>query len=192
MKSNLAIELKDDGDVDPSEVVTKALSDLNKTVEDRLKAVETKSQERLDKIEAKLNRPAIIKADNDNTNATVETKALNKALREGVSTLDDVERKTLNLGGPSAGGYLVSPEYSKAVIEKLRQYSPLRGLASAMTIGTTEVYIPTLETDADGEGWVTETGNRTATEPEFGQLNIKTYIARAQKPISPNRANPVK
>ena len=60
--SRIEIELKDDGD--PAEIVTKALADLQRSVDDRLKVIETKSvdaaklTDRLDKLEAKLNRPA--------------------------------------------------------------------------------------------------------------------------------------
>lgn len=192
MNPTLNIELKDDNG-DPAEVVTKALDDFKSSVDARLKDIETKSAaandnskivDRLDKLEAKANRPgAGQRHDNDN-DAKLETKALNKFLKGGVSSLDDLERKTLNLGTTTAGGYVVSPEYSKTVLEKLRQFSPLRGLASVMSINTTEVYIPTLESDADGEGWVTETGNRTATEPVFGQLNIKTFENAKYVPIS--------
>jgi HK97 family phage major capsid protein len=120
MKTNFALELKDDGDVDPSEVVTKALSDLNKTVDDRIKAIETKSADRLDKLEARINRPTAPKADNDNTEGEVEKKAFNTFIRGGVGALDDVERKTLNLTTQSAGGYVVVPGYSMKIVRHFR------------------------------------------------------------------------
>ena len=180
------LELKGDIDGDPSELVTKALADLQSSIEGRLKALETKSDttklvERLDKIEAKSNRPAA--GDNDNAADGIETKALNGFLRNGVAALDDVERKTLNLGTTTAGGYVVAPEYSTKIIEKLNQFSPLRSLASVMTIGGTEVYIPTL-TDNIAGGWVTETGTRPSTEPAFGQANIKVFEYAAVVPVS--------
>lgn len=181
MNAPQSLELKD-ADADPVAEVNKALAELKTTLETKA-ANDNKLSERLDRIEAKLNRPNNAPA-NDNVDSKLETKALNKFLRGGIGALDDLEKKTLNLGTNTAGGYVVSPEYAKTVIEKLRQYSPLRGLASGMTIGTTEVYIPTLETDADGEGWVTETGNRTTTEPVFGQLNIKTFENARYVPIS--------
>ncbi|QOZ76721.1 phage major capsid protein [Bradyrhizobium sp. CCBAU 53351] len=183
MKTAHALEFKDTGEADdPIASVAKELADLKAALETKAANDNTKLTERLDRIEAKVNRPGN-RAANDNEPG-LETKALNKYLRGGAGALDDLERKTLNLGTTTAGGYVVSPEYGKSVLEKVRQYSPLRGLASAMTIGTTEVYIPTLETDADGEGWVTETGNRTATEPVFGQLNIKTFENARYIPIS--------
>lgn len=183
MNQNAALELKDDGDLEtPEALVTKALTDLNKTVDDRIKAIETKSADRLDKIEAKINRPAILKADNDNGDK-IETKALNGFLRGGVASLDDLERKTLNAGTPASGGYVTAPEYSTKIIEKLVQFSPLRGLASTMTIGGSEVYIPTLE-DGIAGGWVTETGARPSTEPTFDQIGISAYEYAGYVPVS--------
>lgn len=184
MKTSNALEFKDTGEADdPIASVAKELAELKAALETKAANDNTKLTERLDRIEAKVNRPGSKSAVNDNEPG-LETKALNKFLRNGLGALDDLERKTLNLGTNTAGGYVVTPEYGKTVLEKLRRYSPLRGLASAMTIGKTEIYIPTLETDADGEGWVTETGNRTSTEPVFGQLNIKTFENAKYVPIS--------
>ncbi len=52
-----------------------------------------------------------------------------------------------------------------------------------MTIGGTEIYIPTL-TGNIASGWVTETGTRPSTEPTFGQANIKVYEQAAIVPVS--------
>jgi HK97 family phage major capsid protein len=182
----LALEFKDADDIDPAVAVTEAIAGLEKKFDDRLKTIETKSADdtklkaRLDAMEAKVNRPGTPANDNE---PKLETKALNGFLRNGITGLDDLERKTLNLGTTTAGGYVVAPEYSTKVIQKLTQFSPLRGLASAMTIGATEVYIPLLTTDVAG-GWVTETGARPSTEPVFGQLNVKTYECTGIVPIS--------
>jgi HK97 family phage major capsid protein len=182
------IELKDDN-ADPAEVVTKALNEFQASVDARLKDIETKAAndnklaERLDKLEAKANRPgAGIRHDNDN-DAKLETKAFNSFLRGGVASLDDIEKKTLNAGTPASGGYVVAPEYSSKIIEKLVQFSPLRGLASVMTIGGSEVYIPVLDTGIAG-GWVTETGTRASTEPTFDQMNFKVFEFAGYVPVS--------
>lgn len=181
------LELKDDNADDPAAIVTKALEGFQTAIDDRLKPLETKAAndnklgDRLDRIEAKLNRPGT--PANDNEPQKLETKALNTFLRGGVTALDDIERKTLNAGTPASGGYVVAPEYSNAIIEKLVQFSPLRGLAHSMTIGGSEVYIPVLDTDIAG-GWVTETGNRSSTEPVFDQMNIKTYEYGGYIPVS--------
>lgn len=183
-----ALELKDAGvNDDPANIVTKALEGFQTAFDDRLKAIETKTAndnklvDRLDRIEAKLNRPG--KTANNDNEPKLETKALNGFLRNGVQSLDDLERKTLNLGTTTAGGYVVAPEYSTSIIEKLTQFSPLRGLASVMTIGGTEIYIPTLTGNIAG-GWVTETGTRPSSEPTFGQANIKAFEYAAIVPVS--------
>ncbi len=163
------------------EVVNKALSELKEAVETKA-ANDNKLADRLDRIEAKLNRPGVGIAANDN-DPKIETKALNAYLRGGVASLDDIERKTLNLGTATAGGYVTAPEYSTRIIEGITQFSPLRGLASVMTIGGTEIYIPTLTGNADG-GWVTENGLRPSTEPTFGQDNIKVFECAATVPVS--------
>ena len=85
----IALELKDDGD--PAEIVTKALADLNKVVDDRLKVVETKSvdaaklTDRLDKLEAKFNRPG--KDEPANDNQKIEIKAFTNFIRSGCEAM---------------------------------------------------------------------------------------------------------
>jgi HK97 family phage major capsid protein len=184
-----ALEFKDTGEGhdDPAALVTKALIDFQLVVDDRLKALETKGAndnkvaDRLNKLEAKMNRPgADATGEGD---AKLETKAFNAFLRSGVAGLDDIEKKTLNAGAPASGGYVVAPEYSSSIIEKLLQFSPLRGLASSMTIGGTEIYIPTLTGNIAG-GWVTETGPRPSTEPTFGQENFKVFEYAGYVPVS--------
>lgn len=187
MKHVPALELKEEAD-DPTAIVTKQLGDFQAAFDTRLKEIEKKAANdnglgaRLDKIEAKINRPG--PAANDNNESTkLETKALNGYIRGGSAGLDDLERKTLNLGTPASGGYVVAPHYSTQIVEKLVQVSPLRALTTPMTIGTTETYIPLLVDDGDG-GWVEETGTRPSSEPTFGQANIKTFEFARTVPIS--------
>jgi HK97 family phage major capsid protein len=183
MKHLSPIEFKEAAEGD-NEVVTKALASFQSSLDDRLKAFEKKSSDRLDALEAKMSRPAQSGTlANDNEPQKVETKALNDFLRGGAASLDDLERKTLNLGTPANGGYVVAPDYSTRVIEGLVQYSPLRSLTSPISIGTTETYIPILTSGTDG-GWVSEAGNRPSAEPAFDQANIKTYEFAATLPVS--------
>jgi HK97 family phage major capsid protein len=101
------IELKD-GDVDPNEIVIKALGDLQKSVDDRLKVIEGKGidpklLERLEKVEAKANRPTGSK-DTDNVDAELEKKAFETYVRKGVLTAE--ETKSLRVSDDTTGGYL--------------------------------------------------------------------------------------
>lgn len=148
-------------------------------IETSLKGVE-KLNERLDGIEAKMNRPEGTQTKEE---GNIEQKALNTFLRNGMASLSDDEQKTLNLGTPAAGGYVTAPEYSTTVLEKVTEFSPIRSLASVMSIGTTEIYLPALTTPLTGN-WVTETGARPSSEPTFEQLNIKVFEHAVIVPVS--------
>lgn len=161
---------------DPSEVVTKALDDLTKSVDDRLKAIETKTGERLDKIEAKVNRPA---TDDVKPEATVERKAFDEYLRHGKEAGPDT-LKTLTVSSDPQGGYLAPAEMSTEMIRDLMQYSPIRGLADVRTTGAPSVIYPK-RTGVTNGLWKGETQAQGASEPTFGQTEIpmreiNTYV----------------
>jgi HK97 family phage major capsid protein len=185
MKPAFDIELKDaDDNADPAQIVTKALSEFQNSVDAKLTGAANDNQklaDRLDKLEAKAARPGVGAA-NDN-DAEIETKALNAYLRGGIANIDDVEKKTLNVGTPASGGYVTAPEYSKTIIEKLVQFSPMRSVASVMTIGGANVYLPVLDSALAG-GWTTENGTRTSSEPTFDQLSIEPYLYAVTVPVS--------
>lgn len=172
---------------DPVSIVTKSLEDLQKTVDERLKKVEEKQApdlskltERLDKIEAKANRPKTgDKLDKDEA-SEIEAKALNQFLKTGQV---DAELKTMTAGTPADGGYSVSPTYSATLIEGITEYSPIRQLASVMSISTSKVYIPVMTTPLNG-GWVSETGARSEDQPVFDQISIDVYEQAVIVPIS--------
>ena len=174
-----------DGD-DPVEIVTKSLEDLQKSFDERMKTVETKSDttkidERLKKLETKANRP--VGEGREEKPDDVEKKALSTFLRSGPHALDEVEKKTLNLGTNPQGGYVVAPEFSTRVLQTISEQSPMRSIANIMSIGTTEVYIPKLATNVQ-PGWVTETGLRPVSEPTFDQQKIEVFEQAVVVPMS--------
>lgn len=142
----------------------------------------SKIEERLAKVEAKAQRPATGTVDKEQA-SEIEVKALNTFLRGGIGALDDAERKALNLTTPTAGGYVVAPEYSTKLIEGITEISPIRQLAGVTSIGTTEIYYPVMTTPING-GWVTETGSRPEDQPVFDQINIKTFEHAIVVPVS--------
>lgn len=180
-----ALVRKGDED-DPTDLVTKAVEDLTKKVDDRLGEVEkkadtTKLVERLDKLEAKANRHA--GGTDKGEGEEVEKKAFGAFIRRGLQALDDADRKTLNLGTDTAGGYVVAPEFSTRVLQSISEMSPMRTISNVMSIGTTEVYIPKLTGNVQ-PGWVTETGPRPTSEPVFDQQNIKVFEQAVIVPVS--------
>lgn len=137
-----AIELKAEED-DPAGIVTKALEDFQKTVDDRLKAVEGKGidpklTERLDKIEAKVNRPEV---DKDKTQPTEERKAFGTYLRMADRAPAE-ELKTLTVSGDPQGGYLAPAELSTEFIRDLVEFSPIRPLATVRSTTAPSVSYP--------------------------------------------------
>jgi len=185
------IELKD-ADEAPEAMVEKALADLSTTVDQRIKAVEEKADtsaltERLDTLEAKMNRPHA-QAKSDDGRET--TKAINAFLRyeetdeqRKMLGLNGSNQKALNIGTANEGAELVAPEYSRRIVEGINEMSPLRSLSTVMSVGGTTVYMPTLTGRLSGT-WVAETGTRQASEPTFGQIQIDNHEHAVIVPIS--------
>ncbi|HWJ72923.1 MAG TPA: phage major capsid protein [Kaistia sp.] len=168
---------------DPVALVTKAVDDLAKTVDDRLKAVESKGvdlkplTERLDKIEAKANRPA--GEEKKAAEPTVERKAFSTYLRLGNAAPAD-ELKTLTVSSDTQGGYLAPVEMSTEMIRDITEYSPIRSIASVRSTGAPAVSYPK-RTGITNALWKGETQAQGASEPSFGQVEIpvreiNTYV----------------
>lgn len=162
--------------------IKSALDALTKDVNTKTAPV-ADLEKRLAAVEAKAARPNISRAESKDGAKELEAKAFNSFLRNGAAALDEAERKTLNIGTGTAGGYVVAPEFSTVIVDKLTQFSPMRSIASVMSIGTSKVYIPTGVTPLAG-GWVTEAGARPSSEPVFGQVEIDAYEHAVVIPVS--------
>ena len=173
-----AIELKGEDD-DAVSVVTKALDDLQKTVDERIKKLEEKGektvddkelkalQDRLAELEKKGNRPD---SGDKKPEPTEERKAFGNYLRLG-NQLPADEQKALTVSNDAQGGYLAPAEMSTEFIRDLVEYSPVRSVASVRNIGAPSVKYPkrTGITNAKWEGEGEEAEESTVT---FGQLEI--------------------
>jgi len=185
-----ALERKGDDD-DPSAVVTAALETFKGEVIGRIEKLEAagkpdpqpetkgvdKLGERLDKIEAKLNRPAGGNDKKDEPSA--ERKVFAAYLRHGDRTPAD-ELKTLVESSDPQGGYLAPAEMSSEFIRDLVEFSPIRSLASVRSTGSLSVQYPK-RTGITSAKWKGETQASEASEPAFGQLEIvvkevNTYV----------------
>jgi HK97 family phage major capsid protein len=165
------IELKSAGEDDATGIVTKALDDLTKTVDERLKAVETKADTsalaaRLDKLEAKSTRP-IGKTDDE---PSAERKAFATYLRLGDATPAE-ELKALTVSSDPGGGYLAPPELATEIIRDLIEYSPIRAVASVRGTSAPSTIYPT-RGDITNARWVGETETRTESGITFGQKEL--------------------
>lgn len=170
--------LKSDDEADPAGIVTKALGDFSiefeKKFDDRFKALEAKASEtdpklteRLDKIEAKTNRP---NTGDDKEAKAIEVKAWVTYLRKGQQT-DDVTLKTLTVADDTAAGYLAPAEVSTDMIRDITEMSPIRQFATVRTSTAPSVKYPrrTGITNAKWEGEIEESEE---SEPTFGQTEI--------------------
>jgi HK97 family phage major capsid protein len=169
MKHVNPIELKD-GDLDPNEIVTKALGDLQKSIDDRLKAIEGKGidpklLERLEKVEAKANRPV---GDIENVDSKVEMKAFETFVRKGKEALGADEVKSLRVSDDTAGGFLAPAALQTEIDRNVVLFSPVRQVARVLPTGSPEVRWPK-RTGGMTAAWVGETQPRPETTVTFGQ-----------------------
>jgi len=170
MKTSNALEFKDTGDdVDPIASVAKELADLKTALETKAANDNTKLIERLDRIEAKVNRPGN-RATNDNE-PKIETKAFESFLRGGADKMDDLEKKSLVVSNNTA---IAPPEFGNEILKLLRQFSPIRQYANVRTIGAGQVKYPR-RTGSPAAVIVGETEDRTGSEPSYEQIGITPY-----------------
>jgi len=166
LASAAIFERKGDDD-DPVALVTKSLTDLQKMVDDRLKAIEGGAElkalmDRLAELEKKANRPG---GKTDGKEAEeIERKALSSLLRGGTSTaIQDAggifEAKGASSDNDPAGGYFVLPTIDLTIRTLITDLSPLRGLAEVVTIST-DRYERFYSKGARGAVWVSEREDR--------------------------------
>lgn len=196
------IELKGEGDAPEDEanaIVTKALSDLTATVDERFKAIEAKSGDldkfakRLDAIELKANRPGTGDKKPEDEQAEIEKKAFTTFLRKGEHALGADEVKTLRVSDDTAGGYLAPPEFSREIDRDIVQFSPVRQAARVGSTASGSVMIPR-RTGRPTTYWVGETETRTGTEATYGQVEIPidemaTYVDVSNKLLEDSAIN---
>jgi HK97 family phage major capsid protein len=161
---------------DPAGIVTKALEDLQKSVDDRLKTIETKGidpklADRLDKLEAKMNRPG---SGDETKEPDAEQKAFGTYLRRGDAGLGDVERNALTVATDATAGFLAPTTFRAEILKKIREFSQVRQFAKVVQIGGRDVRYPR-RIGSTVATWVDEVANRTESGPSFEQVTLTPY-----------------
>lgn len=97
-------------------------------------------------------------------------------LRYGKDELDATERKAMSVGSDPDGGYVVTPDMSGRIVTRVFETSPMRSIASVVTIGTDALEgIRDIDEAASG-GWVSETATRSDTNtPQIGTWRIPVH-----------------
>ena len=161
----------------------KALEAKQADIEAKQALIEKKNEQ----LEAALNRPVIavtpeqkqqeLKAKGTklfNDFARVHTDEREVSLQSFVkqTVTDEAELKALTVNSDPNGGYLTMPEFGGIISTYVYETSPLRQLASVITVGT-DAYELVTDNDQAGWGWVGETQARPDTyTPVLGKLMI--------------------
>jgi HK97 family phage major capsid protein len=164
------------------------LSKINKTLDELGDSIKL-SQKHAEEIEAKFNRGGLGGGGGDS-----EAKAAGEfsALTGHAVTLDDFrdykkgfntymrkgaegaapELKALSVGSDPDGGYVVTPDVTGRIVKKIYETSPIRAVASVVTIGTDSLEGP-IDNGEAGAGWVGEKAPRSeTTTPQLGKWAI--------------------
>lgn len=143
------------------------VADLDKAVKS-LPVVDLKPfTERLDKIEAKMNRPS---TGDKKPEPDAERKAFGTYLRLGNQTPVE-EVKALTVSSDPGGGYLAPAEMSREFVRDLIEFSPIRSVASVRTTGSPSVKYPK-RTGATNAQWEDELEESEESTIGFGMLEV--------------------
>ncbi len=129
-----------------------------------LDAAEERYKARFDEVMTKLNRPGQEGTEGKKPEVVANEKAYGKFLRKGEDSLSPEEAKALTVDQDPSGGYMVPATRSATIIKKLIEFSPMRELASIVTISVGDSYEEPVEgaTDFDA-GWIGERSARPET-----------------------------
>jgi len=130
---------------------------------------------RLDKMEAKANRPVAANnnnpsADNDNG----ERKAFIEFARKGVERMDQKSAATLTVATDASAGYLAPESFGSEILKSIVEFSPVRAYARVMSIASPEIKLPRKLTGTAAT-WVGETDDRTQSDMTFEQATFTPY-----------------
>lgn len=159
--------LKETTNMENEEIETeqKAATPANDTPQ--VPQIDTKAfneiKDRLDRLEAKGNRPQITGSANP-----VMTNEEVKAFTHYLSTGD---KKSLTTASDTADHVLAPEDMQNEFIRNLVEFSPVRGIADVRTTERGSVILPK-RTGVTNAAWVDETTLRTGSEPSFGQMSI--------------------
>lgn len=165
------------GVADP--LVTEKLARLNEELDKRQEAVNTI----LANVQTDVKRLSLAggeKGDELTLEQREYRQALHTYLRKGRDAgLRDLEAKAMSAGSNEDGGYLVLPDTSGRMVQRIFELSPVRQFASVQPISTDRLE-GTYEADEAGGGWVTETGTRSdSTTPQIQKWAIQVHEQHA-------------
>lgn len=127
---------------------------------------------RLDKLEAKANRPGTPAIHLGNV------EKASKAFVDFIRTGDASELKALAVNAPSTGGILAPDSTSTTILEKVVEMSPVRQLATVIQMSGPSLNLPRL-VDSVEPAITTEQGLKPESEPSFEEITLKPFLVGA-------------
>ena len=144
-------------------------------MEEKLQAREREQGE----AEARNKKPADDKPeDRSNPRATEEYRAsFEKFLRNGSNSLNETEKRAMQVDSDTGGGYLLTPiQFVNEFLKAMDMDVVIRGLARKFPLTTAgSLGVPTLDTDLDDAEWTPELKTGAATELTIGKRELKTH-----------------
>ncbi|CAD7026586.1 phage major capsid protein [Pseudorhizobium endolithicum] len=126
-------------------------------------------------LKAKLNRPTAANNNQPNgENDNSEQKAFFNVLRKGEARIADEERKALTVAEDATAGYLAPEQFGSELIKLLKEFNPIRQYARVVSIGAKEIKYPR-RIGSPTAFWVSETEDRTHSEPAYAQISITPH-----------------
>lgn len=106
---------------------------------------------------------------------TAYKSAFDSFLRKGEEFMGADERKALSVGTDPDGGYVVNPDTSGRIVQKVFETSPMRAYASVQVIST-DALEGLFDLNEASSGWVGETDSRAETNtPQIGKWRIPVH-----------------
>lgn len=134
----------------------------------------TKITDRMDQLEAKMQRSGTGGNVDKDEDAELEKKAFGTYLRQGKDGISEIEKKAMTVGDSAQAGYLAPPEFGNEIIKLLREMSPIRQYANVQTMASAEIRWPR-RLESTKATWVGETEERTETSMKYEQVSIKPW-----------------
>lgn len=159
------------------------LSRILTEAEAKAKADAEEFSNRVDQLEARLNRPG-----GNAEEADAEAKAYHEAFfawaRQDKDAFIGGERQNvLQVGDDKAAGYLAPTEYVAEILKDILEISPMRGLVTVRRAGGRGIQVPRL-TARPSATWVGEIEKRESTGAEYGLDDIPVHEANVRIPVS--------
>ncbi len=130
-------------------------------------------------IQKRANRPGA-GADEQSEEQAARKQAFDRFLRKGEQGLDDLQRKAMQTGSDTDGGYLVLPEMDMTIDRIAPTISAMFRLAKVVTIGSAK-YEKLVKTSGMAMRRVAEGGaGGESTNPKYSKIEIEAFEAEVE------------